>query len=129
MSPFFQARAQSSAAAQGIDWRGHPDASCIGRAVRPGQPGRDNAGPGEPLPRLKIIEQTLADVPYEKFFRDQAVFGDAAEVIDRLHAIRDEFALSQIIAWFDQGSMLPRAEVERTMREFAERVMPKLASR
>ena len=83
---------------------------------------------GEHLPRLKIIEQTLADVPYEKFFRDQAVFGDAAEVIDRLQAIRDEFALSQIIAWFDQGSMLPRAEVERTMREFAERVMPKLAS-
>jgi alkanesulfonate monooxygenase SsuD/methylene tetrahydromethanopterin reductase-like flavin-dependent oxidoreductase (luciferase family) len=83
---------------------------------------------GEHLPRLKMIEQTLADLPYEKFFRDQAVFGDAAEVIDRLQAVRDEFALSQIIAWFDQGSMLPRAEVERAMREFAERVMPKLAS-
>ena len=40
----------------------------------------------EHLPRLKIIEDTLASVPYEKFFRDQAVFGDVAEVIDRLQA-------------------------------------------
>ena len=78
------------------------------------------------LPRLKIIRDTLANVPYEKFFRDQAVFGDTAEVIDRLHAAVEEFSLSQVICWFDQGSMLPRAEVERAMRRFAEQVMPKL---
>jgi hypothetical protein len=81
---------------------------------------------GEHLPRLKIIEDTLANLPFEKFCRDQGVFGDAAEVIDRLQAARDDFGLSQIIAWFDQGSMLPRAEVERAMREFAERIIPKL---
>jgi alkanesulfonate monooxygenase SsuD/methylene tetrahydromethanopterin reductase-like flavin-dependent oxidoreductase (luciferase family) len=78
------------------------------------------------LPRLKIIEETLASVPYEKFFRDQAVFGDVAEVIDRLQAAIEEFQLSQVICWFDQGSMLPRAEAERAMRRFAEQVMPKL---
>lgn len=80
----------------------------------------------EHLPRLKIIRDTLANVPYEKFFRDQAVFGDTAEVIDRLQAAVEEFSLSQVICWFDQGSMLPRAEVERAMRRFAEQVMPKL---
>jgi alkanesulfonate monooxygenase SsuD/methylene tetrahydromethanopterin reductase-like flavin-dependent oxidoreductase (luciferase family) len=78
------------------------------------------------LPRLKIIEETLANVPYEKFFRDQAAFGDPAEVIDRLQAAIEEFQLSQVICWFDQGSMLPRAEAERAMRRFAEQVMPKL---
>lgn len=78
------------------------------------------------LPRLKIIRDILANVPYEKFFRDQAVFGDTAEVIDRLQAAVEEFSLSQVICWFDQGSMLPRAEVERVMRRFAEQVMPKL---
>lgn len=78
------------------------------------------------LPRLQIIRNTLADLPYEKFFRDQAVFGDTAEVIDRLQATIEEFSLSQVICWFDQGSMLPRAEVERAMRRFAEQVMPKL---
>lgn len=78
------------------------------------------------LPRLKIIRDTLADLPYEKFFRDQAVFGDPSEVIDRLQATIEEFSLSQVICWFDQGAMLPRPEVERTMRRFAEQVMPKL---
>ena len=79
------------------------------------------------LPRLKMIRETIANLPYEKFFRDQAVFGDAAEVVDRLQAVRDEFGLSQIICWFDQGNMLPRKEVEATMKRFAESVMPKLA--
>ena len=56
------------------------------------------------------------------------MFGDASEVIDWLQAARDEFGLSQIIGWFDQGSMLARDEVERTMRRFADQVMPKLAA-
>jgi alkanesulfonate monooxygenase SsuD/methylene tetrahydromethanopterin reductase-like flavin-dependent oxidoreductase (luciferase family) len=78
------------------------------------------------VPRLKIIRDILADLPYEKFFRDQAVFGDPSEVIDRLQAAIEEFSLSQVICWFDQGAMLPRPEVERAMRRFAEQVMPKL---
>jgi alkanesulfonate monooxygenase SsuD/methylene tetrahydromethanopterin reductase-like flavin-dependent oxidoreductase (luciferase family) len=82
---------------------------------------------GEHLPRLRMIEENVANLPFEKFCRDQGVFGDEAEVIDRLQAARDDFGLSQIIAWFDQGSMLPRADVERTMRRFADKVMPKLA--
>ncbi len=82
---------------------------------------------GEHLPRLKMIDENVANLPFEKFCRDQGVFGDAAEVIDKLQAARDDFDLSQIICWFDQGNMLPRAEVERTMRRFADTVMPKLA--
>jgi alkanesulfonate monooxygenase SsuD/methylene tetrahydromethanopterin reductase-like flavin-dependent oxidoreductase (luciferase family) len=81
---------------------------------------------GDHLPRLRAIEENVANLPYERFCRDQAVFGDAALVLDRLQAARDEFGLSEIIAWFDQGSMLPRDEAERGMRRFAEQVMPKL---
>jgi alkanesulfonate monooxygenase SsuD/methylene tetrahydromethanopterin reductase-like flavin-dependent oxidoreductase (luciferase family) len=82
---------------------------------------------GDHLPRLRMIEENIANLPFERFCRDQAVFGDASEVVDRLQAARDEFGLSQIICWFDQGSMLPRDEVEATMRRFADHVMPKLA--
>jgi alkanesulfonate monooxygenase SsuD/methylene tetrahydromethanopterin reductase-like flavin-dependent oxidoreductase (luciferase family) len=82
---------------------------------------------GDHLPRLRTIEANIASLPFERFCRDQGVFGDAGEVVDRLQAARDEFGLSQIIGWFDQGSMLPRAEAEAAMRRFAERVMPKLA--
>jgi alkanesulfonate monooxygenase SsuD/methylene tetrahydromethanopterin reductase-like flavin-dependent oxidoreductase (luciferase family) len=82
---------------------------------------------GEHLPRLKMIDENVANLPFEKFCRDQGVFGDASYVIDKLQAARDDFGLSQVICWFDQGNMLPRAEVERTMRRFAEEVMPKLA--
>jgi alkanesulfonate monooxygenase SsuD/methylene tetrahydromethanopterin reductase-like flavin-dependent oxidoreductase (luciferase family) len=81
---------------------------------------------GDHLPRLRAIEENVANLPYERFCRDQGVFGDAALVLDRLQAARDEFGLSEIICWFDQGSMLPRDEVERAMRRFAEQVMPKL---
>jgi alkanesulfonate monooxygenase SsuD/methylene tetrahydromethanopterin reductase-like flavin-dependent oxidoreductase (luciferase family) len=80
------------------------------------------------LPRLRAIEENVANLPYDRFCRDQGVFGDTAEVVDRLQAARDEFGLSQIICWFDQGSMLPRNEVECAMRRFADHVMPKLAS-
>ncbi len=78
------------------------------------------------LPRLRAIEENIANLPYDRFCRDQGVFGDVSEVIARLEAARDEFGLSQIICWFDQGSMLPRDEVERAMRRFADQVMPKL---
>ena len=81
---------------------------------------------GEHLPRLKLINESVANLPFDKFCRDHAAFGDTAEVVDRLQAARDEFTLSQIICWFDQGNMLARAEVEATMRRFAEQVMPKL---
>ena len=74
-----------------------------------------------------FVKENLTNLPFDKFCRDNAVFGDVAEVIDRFQAARDEFSLSQIICWFDQGNRLPRAEVERTMRAFAERVMPKLS--
>ena len=79
------------------------------------------------LPRLRAIEENIANLSYERYCRDHGVFGDVAEVVDRLQAARDEFGLSQIICWFDQGSLLPRAEVEGAMRRFADQIMPKLA--
>jgi hypothetical protein len=61
-------------------------------------------------------------------------FGDAivpgardGPAVGKRHRIR-AWARLRIIGWSGQGSMLPRDEVERTMRRFADQVMPKLAS-
>jgi alkanesulfonate monooxygenase SsuD/methylene tetrahydromethanopterin reductase-like flavin-dependent oxidoreductase (luciferase family) len=81
---------------------------------------------GDHLPRLRSLQQTVENLPFERFCQDNGVFGDAQECIDRLQAARDDFGLSQIICWFDQGCMLPIPEVKRTMQRFAEEVMPKV---
>jgi alkanesulfonate monooxygenase SsuD/methylene tetrahydromethanopterin reductase-like flavin-dependent oxidoreductase (luciferase family) len=79
---------------------------------------------GDHLPRLRSLQQTVESLPFERFCQENGVFGDTRECIDRLQAARDDFGLSQIICWFDQGCMLPLAEVKRAMQHFAEEVMP-----
>jgi hypothetical protein len=76
--------------------------------------------------RLRTLQQTVEHLPFARFCREQGVFGDPAECIDRLQAARDEFGLCQIICWFDQGGRLPMEEVKRTMAQFADNVMPRL---
>jgi alkanesulfonate monooxygenase SsuD/methylene tetrahydromethanopterin reductase-like flavin-dependent oxidoreductase (luciferase family) len=76
--------------------------------------------------RLRDLRERVAHLPYERFCAENAVFGDTHECIDRLQALRDEFALSQIICWFDQGCMLPLDEVKRTMAHCAEHVLPRV---
>lgn len=76
--------------------------------------------------RLRTLRQTVDNLPFERFCREQGVFGDPHECIDRLQAARDEFGLCQVICWFDQGCRLPLAEVKRAMAQFADEVMPKV---
>jgi alkanesulfonate monooxygenase SsuD/methylene tetrahydromethanopterin reductase-like flavin-dependent oxidoreductase (luciferase family) len=79
---------------------------------------------GDHLPRLRSLQQTVENLPFERFCQENGVFADSKECIDRLQAARDDFGLCQIICWFDQGGMLPVAEVKRTMQRFAAEVMP-----
>lgn len=81
---------------------------------------------GDHLPRLRSLQQTVENLPFERFCQENGVFGDPKECIDRLQAARDDFGLCQIICWFDQGSMLPVAEVKRAMQRFADEVMPRV---
>jgi hypothetical protein len=76
--------------------------------------------------RLRTLRQTVAHLPFEHFCREQGVFGDPHECVDRLQAARDEFGLCQVICWFDQGCQLPLVEVKRAMAQFANEVMPKV---
>lgn len=76
--------------------------------------------------RLHNMKHHVDNLPYERFCAEHSVFGDAQECIDRIQALRDEFGLSQLICWFDQGNQLPTEAVKRAMAAFAHHVMPKL---
>lgn len=76
--------------------------------------------------RLAHLQQTVDNLPFERFCQEHAVFTEPRACIDRLQAVRDDCNLSQIICWFDQGCMLPMEEVKRTMGRFADTVMPHL---
>ncbi len=73
----------------------------------------------------KTSEETIANLPYEKFCRDQASSASRgggrppAGGAGRVRALPDHRLVRP-------GVALPRGEVERTMRRFAEQVMPKL---
>src|SRR5207247_10211305 len=60
---------------------------------------------GDHLPRLRMIEENIANLPFDRFCRDQGVFGDAAEVVDRLQAAREQFGLSQLLCRIVLGTM------------------------
>ncbi len=76
--------------------------------------------------RLRELKQHADHLPFERYCQDHAIFGDVSECIDRLQALRDEFGLYQLIAWFDQGNLLPTDTVKQSMADFAHLVMPKL---
>jgi len=62
---------------------------------------------------LKYIRDTIADLPYDKLLpRPGRVRRTPRRWWTACSARRRKFGLSQIIGWFDQGAMLPRAEVE-----------------
>jgi hypothetical protein len=76
--------------------------------------------------RLHHLQQTVDNLPFERFCQSNAVFAEPHECIDRLQAMRDEFGLCQMICWFDQGRMLSLDEVKRTTARFADVIMPRL---
>jgi hypothetical protein len=52
------------------------------------------------------------------------VFDTPEGCIERLQRFREEFKMGRLICWFNQGGLVPHAQVMRSMELFAAKVMP-----
>jgi alkanesulfonate monooxygenase SsuD/methylene tetrahydromethanopterin reductase-like flavin-dependent oxidoreductase (luciferase family) len=68
----------------------------------------------------------LAEITYEEVLADYAVYGSAEHVTERLLELREALGYSMLCAWMNSGGRVPHARVLRSMRLFADRVMPRL---
>jgi alkanesulfonate monooxygenase SsuD/methylene tetrahydromethanopterin reductase-like flavin-dependent oxidoreductase (luciferase family) len=69
----------------------------------------------------------VRDLRYDYLLEHGVNFGTPEQVAAKLRRLRDELGVTHYIGWFNFGG-LPHEKVVRSMRLFAERVMPELAA-
>jgi alkanesulfonate monooxygenase SsuD/methylene tetrahydromethanopterin reductase-like flavin-dependent oxidoreductase (luciferase family) len=70
--------------------------------------------------------QRLIHITYDEVLRDFAVYGTPEAVADRLQDLREALGYSTLSVWMNSGGQVPHERVLRSMRLFADRVMPRL---
>jgi natural product biosynthesis luciferase-like monooxygenase protein len=80
---------------------------------------------GPPLMRERL--ERMRRMTYEQACEMMAVFDTPDACIERLHRFRKEFNMGRLICWFNQGGLVPHAQVMRSMELFAAKVMPHFA--
>ena len=71
--------------------------------------------------------ERLLRMSYDEVLAELAVYGTPDTVADRLIELRETLGYSTLVLWMNSGGRVPHARVMRSMRLFAERVMPRLA--
>jgi alkanesulfonate monooxygenase SsuD/methylene tetrahydromethanopterin reductase-like flavin-dependent oxidoreductase (luciferase family) len=79
----------------------------------------------ESYQRYGESRRRLGTLTYDAIRRERAIFGEPSYCLERLHQIREALGVQQIMAWMNIGG-LPHDKVIRSMRLFAERVLPAL---
>ena len=71
--------------------------------------------------------QRLLRISYDEVLKELAVYGTPEAVAERLIELREALGYSTLSVWMNSGGQVPHERVMRSMRLFAERVMPRLA--
>jgi alkanesulfonate monooxygenase SsuD/methylene tetrahydromethanopterin reductase-like flavin-dependent oxidoreductase (luciferase family) len=79
----------------------------------------------ESYQRYGEARQRLETLSYDAIRRERAIFGEPSYCLERIHHLREALGVQQIMAWMNIGGM-PHDKVSRSMRLFAERVLPAL---
>jgi alkanesulfonate monooxygenase SsuD/methylene tetrahydromethanopterin reductase-like flavin-dependent oxidoreductase (luciferase family) len=71
--------------------------------------------------------QQLGKLTYDEILVQHAVFGSPEAVVDRLLELREKLGFTSFSGWMNPGGQIPNERVTRSMRLFAERVIPRLS--
>ena len=63
-------------------------------------------------------------IEYEDLYNELGAIGTPEQVIERLESFKERYNPQEIMCWFNIGGILTNDEVGRSMRLFAEEVMP-----
>jgi alkanesulfonate monooxygenase SsuD/methylene tetrahydromethanopterin reductase-like flavin-dependent oxidoreductase (luciferase family) len=76
---------------------------------------------------FEAFRQVLArieQVKYDDLDREMGVFGDPDFCVDRVQALRREYAMDEFICYFNQGGIMDHESVKQSMTLFVREVMP-----
>lgn len=73
-------------------------------------------------PQFRALAERLAAIRWEQLVEETVVFGSPEHVVDRVHEM-EAAGVGELLCWMNFGG-LPHDRVERSMRLFAEKVMP-----
>ena len=65
-----------------------------------------------------------ANLSYDDVFDDFAAIGDPEQCVAKLRSLQELYEPQEFMCWFNTGGLLPHKEVEKSMRLFAQEVMP-----
>ncbi len=74
--------------------------------------------------RSRVITGRNRDLSYEHVSQEFCALGSPERVIDKLESLKEMFRADEFMCWFATGGRLPNEDVHRSMRLFAEEVIP-----
>lgn len=86
-----------------------------------------SGGGAATTPLLQEAAERVRRITYEQVCETMATFATPAACIERLQQVRQDFNPGRIICWFNPGGLVPHEQVLRSMKLFAEQVMPHFA--
>jgi alkanesulfonate monooxygenase SsuD/methylene tetrahydromethanopterin reductase-like flavin-dependent oxidoreductase (luciferase family) len=78
---------------------------------------------GSATRRQSLLER-VSQVTYDEILKTRVAFGTPASLIERLRQVRDELALSGVVAELNPGGLLSMEQMRRTLRLLTHEVMP-----
>jgi natural product biosynthesis luciferase-like monooxygenase protein len=72
------------------------------------------------------VRDRLRTIDYATVDSIMGIFGDPEYCIDRIAQLKEQFQFSRLVCWFEIGGISGHREVLESMRQFAERVMPRI---
>jgi alkanesulfonate monooxygenase SsuD/methylene tetrahydromethanopterin reductase-like flavin-dependent oxidoreductase (luciferase family) len=68
--------------------------------------------------------ERMTNLSYDQIYDEFAVIGDPDQCVTKLKSFQKMFGPQEFMCWFNTGGLLSHKEVEKSMRLFAQEVMP-----